>query len=102
MSFRRMTRMISFRVSEQEFEQLKSKCESLEARSISDYARVAVCAAVNQANGNGGSDIHNLRDGIQQLSLEVRRLFELLERSREVPPERLQFSSSQSEKVENA
>ena len=79
MSFRRMTRMISFRVSEDEFEQLRSKSEANGARSISDYARLALCGATNGVDGHLESDIHELSDGIQQLNHHIRRLAELME-----------------------
>ncbi len=78
-----MTRMISFRVSEREFEQLSNKSKALGARSVSDYARVTLCAAANEADGHDGSEILNLKDRIHQLSLEVRRLFDLIEQPRE-------------------
>ena len=42
MAFRRMNRMISFRVSDDEFERLRAKSEAEGARSVSDYARVAL------------------------------------------------------------
>ena len=79
MSFRRMTRMISFRISEREFELLKNKSEAIGARSVSDYARAALCGSAGTVDGQIETDIHNLNDGIQQLSLEIRRLFDLLE-----------------------
>ena len=79
MSFRRMTRMISFRVSENEFELLRSKSEALGARSVSDYARVVLCGSAGAADGQNGTDIHHLNDGIERLSVEIRRLFERLE-----------------------
>jgi hypothetical protein len=74
-----MTRMISFRVSEDEFEQLRSKSEANGARSISDYARLALCGATNGTDGHLESDIHELSDGIQQLNHHIRRLAELME-----------------------
>src|SRR5262245_17555100 len=79
MSFRRMTRMISFRVSEDEFELLRSKSEAVGARSVSDYARVALCGFSGGAEGHIGTDLLHLTDGIQKLRGEIRRLSDLLE-----------------------
>ena len=80
---RRRTRMISFRVSEREFEQLKNKSEAEGARSISDFARLALC-------GSGATDrvdqgINRLSDDVQQLSADVRRVAELIEASASTP-----------------
>jgi hypothetical protein len=80
MSFRRMTRTISFRVSEHEFEQLRSKSEAQGARSVSDYARVSLCGGAAGSNGhNDEMKIQELSDGIQRLSLDIRLLFEMIE-----------------------
>ena len=42
MAIRRMTHMISFRVSQDEFELLRAKSQAEGARSISDYARLTL------------------------------------------------------------
>lgn len=70
--------MISFRVSQDEFEELRTKSQAVGARSVSDYARVALCSAAVR-NGRIGTDIHDLNDIIQKLSGEIRRLSELLQ-----------------------
>ena len=51
--------MISFRVSEREFEQLKNKSEAEGARSISDFARLALC-------GSNGSSSERVDEGINR------------------------------------
>ncbi len=79
MSFRRMTRMVSFRVSENEFEQLRSKSEAEGARSVSDYARLSLCGRTDTSADTPPMTIQELSDGIQRLSLDIRRLFELME-----------------------
>jgi len=38
----RMSRMVSFRLSKEEFERFKERCEATEAKSISDLARTAM------------------------------------------------------------
>lgn len=76
MSFRRMTRMISFRVSEAEFEQLRNKSEAEGARSVSDYARASLCGGTARADDE--RQIQALSDGIERLSGDIRRLSELI------------------------
>ena len=79
MSFRRMTRMISFRVSEDEFELLRNKSEAQGARSVSDYARVSLCGGTASCDGQQDLKIRELSEGIEKLSLDIQRLFELIE-----------------------
>ena len=69
------TRMISFRVSDQEFEQLRLRSESEGARSISDFARSALC---EQARA-GVADLDRLSDEVQRLGSYVARVTELIE-----------------------
>jgi hypothetical protein len=78
MSFRRMRRTISFRVSEDEFKQLRSKSEATGARSVSDYARLSLCGTA-PSNGQHEMKIQELSDGIQRLSMDIRLLFEMIE-----------------------
>ena len=87
-----MTRMISFRVSEDEFEQLRSKSEAHGARSVSDYARFALCGPASTGDGQLG--IHELNDGIQKLSRHILRLAELLEDPRRPIADRDLISSN--------
>jgi hypothetical protein len=79
MSLKRMTRMISFRISEHDFALLKNKSEALGARSVSDYARVALCSSARPMDVQVENDLHHLSVGVQQLSVELRRLFDLLD-----------------------
>ena len=78
-SFRRRTRMISFRVTEHEFEQLKTKLEAEGARSISDFVRLTLCGSSNDSSERDGPGIDQLSGEIHQLSADVRRVAELLE-----------------------
>jgi hypothetical protein len=81
--------MISFRVSEREFEMLKTMSESEGHRSVSDFARLALCG---QHNGNGASHalegpdrperndgIDRLRNDLEELKGYMRRVAEMLE-----------------------
>ncbi len=77
--------MISFRVSEREFEQLKNKSEAEGARSISDFARLALCGSNGSSSERVDEGIHRLSDDVQQLSADVRRVAELIESSASAP-----------------
>jgi len=72
MAFRKMTRMISFRVSDDEFQQLRAKSEAEGARSVSDYARLALSREASPGP--------EWLEQIQRLSLDVQRLTEILDR----------------------
>ena len=74
--------MISFRVSEREFEMLKAQAESEGARNVSEFARVALC---NRAASPDSKDtIDQLRRDVEELKHSIRRVAEILERT---PPE---------------
>lgn len=70
MAHRRMTRMISFRVSEDEFEQLRARSMAEGARSVSDYARLAL--------SRESTDTSELMERLHRLSCDVSRLTTLL------------------------
>jgi hypothetical protein len=89
---RRRTRMVSFRVSEREFDLLKTKSEAEGARSVSDFARLALCASGYGSGEQVDRGIHQLSDHVQQLSADVRRITELLEASRPAATERPRIS----------
>ena len=87
--------MISFRLSEEEYESLRALCVTEGARSVSDYARTALCQVVTHGNGNGHSEprdngmllnserqpaTQNLIDSMQKLSDVIARLSQLIER----------------------
>lgn len=75
MAQRRRTHKVTFRVSEHELEALKLKSEAEGARSVSDFARLALCGSPN------GHGIDHLSHEIQQLSAHVRRVTEILEKN---------------------
>ena len=81
MAMRRRTRMISFRVSEPEFQALQARSEAEGARSISDFARLALCNASREHEERIVPDLSALHTHIQQLSDRVQRVTDLLERS---------------------
>lgn len=79
--FTRRTRIISFRVSEEEYEHLKSLCITRQARSVSDFARAVT---LGESEGSGSdremqdalTDIHRR---LAVIDLELGRLARLAE-----------------------
>jgi hypothetical protein len=68
-------RMISFRVSEREFEQLLVRSEAEGARNISEYARNALCEGPKLSE----ADLRRLTAEIQRIGADVARVTELIE-----------------------
>ena len=85
--------MISFRVSEHEFEALRIKSEAEGARSISDFARLALCGSPAPVAARADQSLVQLNSNIQHLSACMQRVTELLERSDRAP---LQFAPAAS------
>jgi transposase len=84
----RRTRTISFRVSDHEFELLKTRSLAEGARSVSDFARLALCGSHRNLARLPGDDLDHLQDQLQALSAHVQRLAETLERKGPVIPQR--------------
>jgi hypothetical protein len=80
-SYWRRTRMISFRVSDTEFELLKAKSEAAGSRNVSDFARLALCGPEARETMPGG-DIELLRQEIRVLTASVRQVAQRLEEQR--------------------
>ncbi len=80
--FKTRTRMVSFRLSEDEYERLKDLSLMECARSVSEFARAALCKL---PNGNGDSvttaapRMEKLEGAVRQLKLEMRQLRQLVE-----------------------
>lgn len=71
----RRSRMISFRLSEQEYESLLTLCSSKGARSLSDLARETMQALIYNGQEDGlASLVQHLRKRMDDLDLEVNRL----------------------------
>ena len=82
--FNRRTRIISFRLSEQEYENLRTVCLSRGIRSIADLARLAAqeCAATNGESLGDGSLaawVRQLQGRVTALDSEVKRLWKGME-----------------------
>ncbi len=68
--FTRRSRTVNFRLSDAEFERLKSKSVAEGARSLSDYARNTVLRAL----GGTGAESLSLRDGVRRIDFKLDRL----------------------------
>jgi hypothetical protein len=85
--FRPKSRMISFRLSEDEYEILKKDSLSHGARSVSDYARSTLrrfMAGQAGIHGDGfEAGIEQLDGRMQELNRELQRLLRVVERQQE-------------------
>lgn len=89
--FKTRTRMVSFRLSEDEYERLKDLSLMESARSVSEFARAALCKL---PGSNGDSTpgtsprMEKLEGAVRQLKLEMHQLRQLVEMtSGQVPAE---------------
>jgi len=79
---KRRTRMVNFRLSEEEYEYLKKVCLTEGARSISDFARAAVCrsmAATGARKEETEVLVHILDGKVGELDREVKQLAEQMQ-----------------------
>lgn len=78
-------RLVIFRLSEQEYQSLKTACADEEARSVSDFARSAVLRSV-ETGGHPEKTIESrmaaLARRLGELEAGVKRILRLLEGSR--------------------
>jgi len=93
---KRRSRMVSFRLSEEEYEGLKHICIAAGARSLSDVARDAVQHLLE--NGSSprrdlSAEFRLLRERMEALDCEVKRLAHLLD---QMPAGRLSFETARS------
>jgi len=88
--FKTRTRMVSFRLSEDEYERLKDLSLMECARSVSEFARAALCklpTGNGNGNGNGNGDspitaaprMEKLEGAVRQLRMEMHQLRQLVE-----------------------
>ena len=71
--------MISFRVSDREFEMLKALAESAGARNVSEFARLALCS--RDAAGDRADAMDRLQRDVAELKMSVQRVAEILEQA---------------------
>ena len=82
---RRRSRMVSVRLSEQEYQELLSCCVNRGARSLSDLARIALQELLASGDGDGNGNgyglqtkVERLHGRMEQLDHEVKRLASLV------------------------
>lgn len=71
---RRRSRLVTFRVSAEEYGALTQSCIDCGARSIADFARMAALQRVQTSHvpaGNLSGDLTTLSKGLRQLDLEL-------------------------------
>jgi hypothetical protein len=95
--YRTRTRMVSFRLSEEEYERLKDLSISERARSISDFARMALCRlpGSESASGREGPRVDKLEGTVGQLKVDMRELREMLQALLSRIPERAKAAGAQ-------
>jgi hypothetical protein len=74
---KRRSRLVTFRVSNEEFDQLKRICVSSGSRSISDFARTAVLSQTRVATAPQAlltEDLATLTSQLADLDAELKRL----------------------------
>lgn len=75
-------RLVNFRLSEAEFEGLRSKCQAMGARSISEFARTAVLDKINRGEAGGPEANRNrvfqLDNKVAELETRVSQLLNLV------------------------
>ena len=88
--FKTRSRMVSFRLSEDEYERLKDLSLTECARSVSEFARAALCKLPN-GNGDpvttGAPRMEKLEGAVRQLKMEMHQLRQLVETRGQVPGE---------------
>jgi hypothetical protein len=83
----RRTRVVSFRISEEEYQDLINLCVMRQARSISDFARLATFGQfeVHAAKGKPEPALREVYRRLGALDREMKRLAELIEPRRATP-----------------
>lgn len=85
---KRRTRLISFRLSDEEYEALLATTAAQGARSISDFSRSTLCQALKgnlnhshlEPNGGFPSDVRDLIKSMQELGSVITNLSHQIER----------------------
>jgi hypothetical protein len=73
------TRLVNFRLSEDEYQTLKDAAIRQGARSISDFARGAILTSVSSTRGDGGQmDLSGLERKVSDIQNTVERISGLL------------------------
>jgi len=81
---KRKNRMISFRLSDEEYEHLVNLCETQSARSLSDLARSAMQSLIANGGVIGGGD--RIEERLSHLDGRLNALGEAVERLSQLIP----------------
>ena len=76
------SKMVSFRLSDEEYTRMRQYCILIGVRSLSEMARVAMERLIDTQNANGDAiheQVRNLRNRIRDLSSEVERIGHIVE-----------------------
>jgi predicted DNA-binding protein len=76
---KRRSRIVSFRLSDEEYDSLKNVSATCGARSVSEYTRSVACQADAAEFGKLDSAVANLNEAIQALDYYIQRLSEIVE-----------------------
>ena len=92
----RRTRVVSFRISEEEYQDLINLCVMRQARSVSDFARLATFGQfeVHTTKGKPEPALREVYRRLGALDREMKRLAELIEPRRAAPVLELNPESS--------
>ena len=76
------TRIVSFRLSDAEYESLKTLCLAQGSHSLSEYARTMTCGILHDATASDGrkfeADLRTLQEIVYQLQDEMGRLTRMI------------------------
>ena len=72
------TRLVNFRLTEEEYETLKTAAESRGARSISDFARAAILSSVATHESGTNGHASGIDRKLEDLNIAVERLTGML------------------------
>ena len=76
------SKMVSFRLSDEEYLRMREYCVVIGVRSLSEMARVAMERLIDSQNGNAeaiNEQVRGLRSKIKDLASEVERISHLVE-----------------------
>lgn len=93
---KRRTRLVTFRVSSEEYEILKQSCLDSECRSISEFARGAILKRIGASRAAHGllsedlstvaAELAELEAALTNLRTRIRRVLGSVQEEREIPP----------------
>ncbi len=80
----RRSKMISFRLSPEEYQTLQAACAEQRMRSISDLARMAMQRVISPRSAADplSDEVRDLRDRVRVLAFELDRLSKVVETGR--------------------